>query len=138
MASSHLYRALMGGTALALIAGSSGQVAAQSAQQIEGASSVLQEIVVFGGARDERALLETPNAASVIGADELRRRSASTYEELLGDTTGLIITGGPRGISQEPNIRGFSDEQVVIRTDGVRQNFNLAHRGRFFTDPSIL
>ena len=98
----------------------------------------LSEILVFGGARDERDLLETPNPASVLGEDEIRRRNPSTYEELLGDETGVTIGGGPRNISQEPNIRGFDDEQVVIRIDGVRQNFNLAHRGRFFTDPAIL
>lgn len=71
-------------------------------------------------------------------AQEVLRRIPSTYEELLGDQPGVTIDGGPRGVSQEPNIRGFRDEQVVIRLDGARQNFNLAHRGRFFTDPTIL
>lgn len=99
---------------------------------------VAPEITVFGGARDERDLLETPNAVSVIGEQEILRRNASTYEELIGDLPGVTIDGGPRGVSQEPNIRGFRDEQVVIRLDGARQNFNLAHRGRFFTDPAIL
>jgi len=83
------------------------------------------EITVFRGAR---------NAASVIGEREVIRRQPATYEEL----PGVTIDGGPRGVSQEPNIRGFRDEQVVIRLDGVRQNFNIAHQGRFFTDPTIL
>ncbi|MEO1774977.1 MAG: TonB-dependent receptor [Pseudomonadota bacterium] len=110
-----------------------------SAQETE-ASRVVQmpQITVFGAARDERGLLDTPNAVSVIGEEEIRRRQPSTYDELLGDLPGLTIEGGPRAISQEPNIRGFQDEQIVIRIDGARQNFNLAHRGRFFVDPSIL
>ncbi|WP_146193098.1 TonB-dependent hemoglobin/transferrin/lactoferrin family receptor [Maritimibacter sp. 55A14] len=98
----------------------------------------LPVITIFGGARDERALFDTPNAASVVGEQEVIRRQPSTYEELIGDEPGLTIEGGPRGVSQEINIRGFQDEQVVLRLDGARQNFNLAHRGRFFTDPMIL
>jgi len=98
----------------------------------------LPDIVIFGAARDERALLDTPNAASVVGEEAIRRRQPSTYAELLDDVPGLTIEGGPRGVSQEINIRGFQDEQVVLRLDGGRQNFNLAHRGRFFTDPMIL
>jgi len=98
----------------------------------------MPEIVVFGGARDERDLLDTPNAVTVIGPEEVLRRQPSTYEELIGDVPGVTIEGGPRGIAQEPNIRGFQDEQVVIRVDGARQNFDLAHRGRFFTDPDVL
>jgi len=113
-----------------------GQGLAQETQT--GTLSVAPEITVFGGARDERDLLETPNAVSVIGEQEIIRRHHSTYEELIGDLPGVTVDGGPRGVSQEPNIRGFQDEQVVIRLDGARQNFNLAHRGRFFTDPTIL
>jgi len=112
------------------LAAGAGQGAAQSL--------VLPEITIFGGARDERALLDTPNAASVVGEQESIRRQPSTYEELIGDEPGVTIEGGPRGVSQEINIRGFQDEQVVLRLDGARQNFNLAHRGRFFTDPMIL
>ncbi|MBY8977086.1 TonB-dependent hemoglobin/transferrin/lactoferrin family receptor [Rhodobacteraceae bacterium NNCM2] len=99
---------------------------------------VMKEIIVYGGARDERTLLETPNPVSVLDENEIRQRQASSYEELIGDLPGVTIEGGPRSIAQEPNIRGFQDEQVVIRVDGARQNFDLAHRGRFFTDPAIL
>ncbi|MEO1494977.1 MAG: TonB-dependent hemoglobin/transferrin/lactoferrin family receptor [Pseudomonadota bacterium] len=98
----------------------------------------VDEIVVYSGSRDARGLFETPNAVSVLDQAEIERRQPSTYEELIGDVPGVLIEGGPRGIAQEPNIRGFQDEQVVLRIDGARQNFNLAHRGRFFTDPEIL
>ena len=122
-------RACVAGTAVLLAATAAGA---------EDPALVAPEITVFGGARDARDLLETPNAASVLGEQEVIRRAPSTYEELIGDLPGVTIDGGPRGVSQEPNIRGFRDEQVVIRLDGARQNFNLAHRGRFFTDPTIL
>lgn len=115
-----------------------GIAAAQDDAGTADGSVQLPEILIFGATRDDRALLDTPNAVDVVGADALRRRQPSTYQELLDDVPGLTIEGGPRGVSQEINIRGFQDEQVVLRLDGGRQNFNLAHRGRFFTDPMIL
>jgi hemoglobin/transferrin/lactoferrin receptor protein len=99
---------------------------------------LLPGLTVFGGARDERALIETPNPVSVIDSDAVLRRQPATYAEILAAEPGVTIDGGPRGVSQEINIRGFRDEQVVLRVDGGRQNFNLAHRGRFFVDPAML
>ncbi|MEM6421826.1 MAG: TonB-dependent receptor, partial [Pseudomonadota bacterium] len=128
-------RLLIGVAAAALLIG---DVATAEAQEAASRRLELDEVTVFGGARDTRRLLETPNPVSVIGEEEIIRRQPSTYEELIGDLPGVTIEGGPRAIAQEPNIRGFSDEQIVIRVDGARQNFDLAHRGRFFTDPSIL
>ena len=92
---------------------------------------MLPEVTVFGADRDGRDLLETPSAVTVIDGEDMDRFQPSTYEDLLIDMPGLLIQGG-RGVAQEPNIRGFTDEQVVIVADGARQNFNPAHRGRFF------
>ncbi|MEO0379328.1 MAG: TonB-dependent hemoglobin/transferrin/lactoferrin family receptor [Pseudomonadota bacterium] len=95
--------------------------------------------LILGSAlRDDRDILDTPVAASVVEGEALEERQADTYEELIGDIPGVLIEGGARGISQEPNIRGFQDEQVVLRIDGGRLNFNQAHRGRFFLDPDIV
>ncbi|MEL6317612.1 MAG: TonB-dependent receptor, partial [Pseudomonadota bacterium] len=127
---------LCGAAAAALSAPVAAQAQAQTAEA--GAAAEMDEIVVSLPARDERSLHETPAAVSVVDEAEATRRQASTFEELIGDVPGLSIDGGPRGIAQEPNIRGFQDEQVVIRLDGARQNFNTAHRGRFFVDPDIV
>src|SRR5690625_3962298 len=112
--------------------------AAEEDRPTLGSELTLDRIIVYGSARDARELLETPNAVSVVDEFEIERRQPSTYEELLGDLPGVTIGGGPRAIAQEPNIRGFQDEQIVLRIDGARQNFDLAHRGRFFTDPEVL
>ena len=111
----------------------------QSQEQPNSLDDVIElpEITVFGASRDGRGLLETPSAVTVIGGEDMDRLQPSTYEDLLIDVPGLVIQGG-RGVAQEPNIRGFQDEQVVIRVDGARQNFNLQHRGRFFVDPALL
>ena len=110
------------------------EAAAQSAAPV----TEVEEITVSLTSRDERLLQSAPAAVSVVDEREVVRRQANTAEELLGDIPGVSLDGGSRGISQEPNIRGFQDEQVVIRLDGARQNFNFAHRGRFFVDPDIL
>ncbi|MCY4174599.1 MAG: TonB-dependent receptor plug domain-containing protein [Cyanobacteria bacterium MAG CAR3_bin_5] len=93
----------------------------------------MPEVTVFGADRDGRDLLETPSAVTVLDGEDMARFQPSTYEDLLIDMPGLVIQGG-RGVAQEPNIRGFTDEQVVIVVDGARQNFNPAHRGRFVSD----
>ncbi|SFG03359.1 TonB-dependent hemoglobin/transferrin/lactoferrin family receptor [Roseobacter denitrificans] len=98
----------------------------------------LPPITLESALRDTRDIRDTPVAASVLEGEALEQRQADTYEELIGDIPGVVIEGGPRGISQEPNIRGFQDEQVVLRFDGGRLNFNQAHRGRFFFDPDIV
>lgn len=122
---------LAGLAAAALAAG----VGAAKAQD---SGLVLDEITVTAAARDSRPLLDTPAAATVIEGDALAVRQATNYQELIGDAPGLTIFGGPRPIAQEPNIRGFSDDQIVLRFDGGRMNFNDAHRGRFFIDPDII
>ena len=78
-------------------------------QDVADAAYTADEITVFGSARDERRLLETPNAVTVIDEAEVQRRQPSTYEELIGDAPGVTIGGGPRGMAQEPNIRGFQN-----------------------------
>ncbi|WP_159806064.1 TonB-dependent hemoglobin/transferrin/lactoferrin family receptor [Litoreibacter roseus] len=98
----------------------------------------LPPLILGTALRDDRDIRDTPVAATVAEGENLERRQADTYEELIGDIPGVVIEGGPRGIAQEPNIRGFQDEQVVLRVDGGRLNFNQAHRGRFFFDPDIV
>lgn len=116
----------------ALVAATSGTSHAQDL------GFTLDPILLGTAFRDERAILDTPVAASVVEGEDLARQQADDFEELIGDVPGLTIDGGPRGISQEPNIRGFRDEQIVLRFDGGRLNFGQAHRGRFFVDPSLV
>lgn len=100
--------------------------------------AMLDPVMLGSALRDKRSILDTPVAASVVEGEALDTRQASDFEGLIGDIPGVSIDGGPRGIAQEPNIRGFRDEQIVLRFDGGRSNFNQAHRGRFFVDPDIV
>ncbi|WP_189799526.1 TonB-dependent hemoglobin/transferrin/lactoferrin family receptor [Tateyamaria sp. syn59] len=98
----------------------------------------LPPLILGTALRDDRDIRDIPVAASVVEGEELERRQADTVEELIGDVPGVSIEGGPRSVAQEINIRGFQDEQVVLRFDGGRFNFNRAHSGRFFFDPDIV
>lgn len=119
----------LGGAIVALVA-----TTATNAQE----SFVLDPILVVSAARDARPLLDTPVAATVLGGERLDVKQATDFQELIGDAPGLTIEGGPRGMAQEPNIRGFQNDQVVLRLDGGRFNFDQAHRGRFFIDPDLV
>ncbi len=97
----------------------------------------LERIVVVA-TRTERPQFSTPAATSVITREQIENNQPYAFQDLLETETSVNVQGGPRRIAEEPAIRGFADEQVVIRQDGTRQNFNRAHGGRFFTDPDLI
>ena len=99
---------------------------------------VLSETVVVTASRAESPLLTAPAAIAVRTEEELAIEVARSFTDLFEGIPGISITGNARRITEAPNIRGFADQQVVVRQDGGRQNFNAAHGGRFFTDPDLL
>jgi hemoglobin/transferrin/lactoferrin receptor protein len=94
--------------------------------------------IVVTGTRTERELFTTPVAIDAVSLERIQALQPYGFEDLLREVPNVEINGGPRRIAEEPTIRGFSDEQVVIRLDGARQTFDLAHRGRFFSDPDLI
>lgn len=75
---------------------------------------------------------------TVLRREELLRRQPANTNDLLADIPGAEADGLPRNTVMQPQIRGLGDERVVVRIDGVRQNFNSGHRGRLFLDPELL
>ena len=98
----------------------------------------ITETVVVTASRAESPLLTAPAAITVRSADELASEAARSFADLFEGIPGISIQGNSRRITETPNIRGFRDQQVVVRQDGGRQNFNAAHAGRFFTDPDLV
>lgn len=88
--------------------------------------------------RTPRPRFTTPAAVSSLNREDIQQALPYGFQDLFQTVPGAIMVGGPRRIAEEPAIRGFQDEQVVIRNGGARQNFNHAHRGRFFLDPALL
>ncbi|MCS6892410.1 MAG: TonB-dependent receptor plug domain-containing protein, partial [Rhodovarius sp.] len=87
----------------------------------------------------------TPQAAGDVAApvtvlrrEELLRRQPANINDLLSDIPSAEADGLPRNTVMQPQIRGLGDERVIVRLDGVRQNFNSGHRGRLFLDPELL
>ncbi|UPY38788.1 TonB-dependent hemoglobin/transferrin/lactoferrin family receptor [Sediminicoccus sp. KRV36] len=75
---------------------------------------------------------------SVIQREQIMLQQARSPVELLRDIPGVEISGAPRTTALQPTIRGLGDERIVLRVDGVRNNFNAGHRGRTFIDPELL
>ena len=111
--------------------------AAQEAEEPAPAPEFVERITTTA-TRSARPVFTTPAAVSVRSGLELEREQPSTYADVFEGMPGVSIQGAGRRIAERPNIRGFDDDQVVLRVDGARQNFNLIHRGRFFTDPDLL
>ena len=119
----------------------SGEPAEEEQEEETAAPSPLPafaETVVVTASRAETPLLTAPAAITVRSAEELASEAARTFADLFDGIPGISIQGNARRITEAPNIRGFADQQVVVRQDGARQNFNAAHGGRFFTDPDLL
>lgn len=85
--------------------------------------------------RDPSKFADTPQKQA---KDELLTKQASSVASALKDIPNVDIRGGARAIAQKPNIRGLSDNRVVQVIDGVRQNFDLAHRGSYFLPMSLI
>lgn len=111
-------------------------------EQTPAKPSVLQQVgldtMTVVATRTERELFTTPAAVSRLDAADIDEIQPYGYNDLFETLPGIVVQGGPRRIAEEPAIRGFADEQVVIRIDGTRQSFNQAHRGRFLLDPDLL
>lgn len=75
---------------------------------------------------------------TVVPREELRRRQPTNLQDILRDIPGVEADGIPRASVQQPQIRGLGEDRVIVLLNGVRQNFNSGHRGRFFFEPELI
>jgi len=75
---------------------------------------------------------------SNVDPDAPGNATAGNVRDLLEFTPGVEVENGPRRNGQTVSIRGFDDEAILTLMDGRRQNFESAHDGRFYVDPSLL
>ena len=99
------------------------------------AQSVELDSINVIATRDPSRFAYTPEKQS---KDSLLSKQATSVAAALQDIPNVDIRGGSRSIAQKPNIRGLSDNRVVQVIDGVRQNFDLAHRGSYFLPMSLI
>lgn len=84
------------------------------------------------------AAFDYPGLVSVIDRQRIEEVQPLNVEEIFRETPGISFNNGPRRTGQVPSIRGFDGPDVVVLFDGVRQNFNSGHDGRFFIDPFLI
>lgn len=127
------------GVALALgAAQATAPVFSAQADEPQAGSVTALDAISVTATRTEKSALEAPASISVVGREAIERAQPQALDDLLKGVPGVQMTGGPRNSAEQPTIRGFSDERVVVRTDGVRKNFQSGHRGRTFLEPSLL
>lgn len=99
---------------------------------------VTLDTVSVSATRNPIDAFEYPGMVTVIGPERIQTLQPSTPDDILRFVPGVEFIGGPRRSGEEPSIRGFSGPDVIITLDGARQNFNSAHDGRLFVDPSLI
>jgi hemoglobin/transferrin/lactoferrin receptor protein len=90
--------------------------------------------VTISATKTERYAIETPGEVSVITQEDLRKTQAQSLNDVLRLQPGVDSQLGPRLMGESPNIRGLSDDRVLMILDGARMDFQSGHKGRVFFD----
>lgn len=109
-----------------------------AAQEVSDKPTVSLDTITVYATRSPQSSFEVPAMTSNVDTDAPGNAMAGDTGDLLEFTPGVEVTGGPRRNGQTVSIRGFDDESIITLIDGRRQNFEAAHDGRFFIDPSLL
>ncbi len=106
--------------------------------QAPGTAVTPLDAVTTSATRTSAVAGDAATSISIVDQEEIERRQGQSIDELIKDLPGVDVNGVPRNTVKQITIRGLSDERVVIRLDGVRDNFSSGHRGRIFLDPDLL
>lgn len=96
------------------------------------------DAVTVVATRTEQSSFDVPAMTSVISFDDPSVKGASSVQDIFKNTPAVQFGGSARRNGQNPTLRGFDDESIIVLFDGVRQNFESQHDGSFFIDPSLL
>jgi hemoglobin/transferrin/lactoferrin receptor protein len=104
----------------------------------EDASTFVFKELAVTATKTPRDPLTTPGEGNVISRDDIERTQAHSLEDVLRYQPGIDVQNGPRRIGELPVIRGLTGPRVLTTVDGMRLNFQSAHRGRLFVEPDAL
>ncbi|MBR9824661.1 MAG: TonB-dependent receptor [Alphaproteobacteria bacterium] len=102
------------------------------------AAAAEREIIVVQATQTEIDSFNYPGLTSVIDRDTLDLVRPVDLEEVLRGQPGVDVPGGPRRTGQTISLRGQGRNNTTLLLDGTRQNFDSAHDGALFIDPSLL
>ncbi len=108
------------------------------ASETEVPQTEASDVIVVTATKTELSNFDYPGLTSAIVFEDLEEERPSDLSGLLRDIPGLEVAGGPRRTGQTISLRGFGRESVTLLVDGARQNFDSAHDGVLFLDPSLL
>lgn len=126
------------GITLALMAGSSGAMAAENVDVQSGGADVYEmDDTIVTAERMPSKTMETPANVAVITAKEIEANHFSSLDEAIGHVNGVSVVRGAGGERQYVRING--DDRVVIMVDGQRLNDDQgAGSGKFSADMNML
>ena len=126
------------GITLALMAGSSAALAAETADVQQGGADVydMDDTIVTAERMPSKAM-ETPANVAVITAKEIEANHFSSLDEAIGHVNGISVVRQGGGERQYVRING--DDRVVIMVDGQRLNDDQGvASGKFSVDMNML
>lgn len=88
--------------------------------------------------RTPKSMFETIGSVSTVNQEEIERKIPSTFGDIVKSLPNVDLSGGPRPMGTQLNIRGLGEDRIVLRFDGARNNFGAGHRGRLFVDPDLI
>ncbi len=126
------------GITLALMAGSSGAMAAENVDVQSGGADVYEmDDTIVTAERMPSKTMETPANVAVITAKEIEANHFSSLDEAIGHVNGVSVVRGAGGERQYVRING--DDRVVIMVDGQRLNTDQGELvGRSSVDMNML
>lgn len=128
---------LSAGAAVSVLAAASATAQGEEATpEVEETPS--RETITVYGTSNPLPAFEYPGQVSVIAREEIELFAPSNISDVLRDSPGVEMSGGPRRNGETPSIRGFGRLNVLVLLDGARQSFTSGHDGAFFIDPELL
>ncbi len=122
----------------AVLAGYSSQL---FASEVKADSKSLDELVVTSTLTEKKAS-QVPNSVSKITRDDMDKQQVTDMKDLMRYETGISTSTSTqfRGGNQGYNIRGITDNRVMMLVDGVPlpERYSGAFFGRDFVDPEGL
>ena len=77
------------------------------------------DVIVVTAAKYEKLLKDVPQSVTVIGKEELEKKSGKTLGEILQDVVGLQVQRyGAIGAQSSVSLRGMTSSQVLVLIDG--------------------
>lgn len=100
-------------------------------------ATILSPVTVLG-TRTERPNKDLPRSVDVVDDDEIAQEQSNDLGSVVDTLPNVSLTGSPRPSGEQIQIRGLSDERVLMLIDGVRQGFSKGHLSNEFIDPDLI